>query len=196
METFYGKCKGKNKNKNNRYGLMCHVCRAHSSWSIYSHSYTKYANYFTAFFIQLAGLLLGPKLGAASSLVYMITGLIGIPIFTQGGGLGYIFKPSFGYIIGFIIGSYVTGKIASKVAEPSYKRLLTAALTGLIIVYVIGMIYCFFITNFYLGTDMSLKTLFISCFLILIPGDLVLTFLATFLSRRLIPILNREREKR
>lgn len=148
------------------------------------------------FFIQLAGLLLGPKLGAASSLVYMITGLIGIPIFTQGGGPGYIFKPSFGYIIGFIIGSYVTGKIASKVAEPSYKRLLTAALTGLIIVYVIGMIYCFFITNFYLGTDMSLKTLFISCFLILIPGDLVLTFLATFLSRRLIPILNREREKR
>ena len=33
------------------------------------------------FFTTLAGLLLGPKLGAASSLVYMITGLIGIPIF-------------------------------------------------------------------------------------------------------------------
>lgn len=148
------------------------------------------------FFIQLAGLLLGPKLGAASSLVYMVTGLIGIPIFTQGGGPGYIFKPSFGFIIGFIIGSYVTGKIASKVAEPSYKRLLTASLTGLIIVYAIGMIYCFFITNFYLGTDMNLKTLFISCFLILIPGDLVLTLLASFLSQRLIPILYRERGKR
>ena len=42
------------------------------------------------FFTTLAGLLLGPKLGAASSLVYMITGLIGIPIFTEGGGPGYI----------------------------------------------------------------------------------------------------------
>ncbi len=55
------------------------------------------------FFTTLAGLLLGPKLGAASSLVYMITGLIGIPIFTEGGGPGYIFKPSFGYIIGFVL---------------------------------------------------------------------------------------------
>ena len=44
------------------------------------------------FFTTLAGLLLGPKLGAASSLVYMITGLIGIPIFTEGGGPGYIFR--------------------------------------------------------------------------------------------------------
>lgn len=46
------------------------------------------------FFTTLAGLLLGPKLGAASSLVYMITGLIGIPIFTEGGGPGYILSPA------------------------------------------------------------------------------------------------------
>ena len=140
------------------------------------------------FFTTLAGLLLGPKLGAASSLVYMITGLIGIPIFTEGGGPGYIFKPSFGYIIGFVIGSFVTGMIASKTARPSFKRLLT--------VYAIGMIYCFLITNFYLGTDMSVKTVFLYCFLFIIPGDLALTFLASFLSQRLIPILNREREKK
>lgn len=148
------------------------------------------------FFTTLAGLLLGPKLGAASSLVYMITGLIGIPIFTEGGGPGYIFKPSFGYIIGFVIGSFVTGMIASKAARPSFKRLLTASLAGLVIVYAIGMIYCFLITNFYLGTDMSVKTVFLYCFLFIIPGDLALTFLASFLSQRLIPILNREREKK
>ena len=143
------------------------------------------------FFTTLAGLLLGPKLGAASSLVYMITGLIGIPIFTEGGGPGYIFKPSF-----FVIGSFVTGMIASKAARPSFKRLLTASLAGLVIVYAIGMIYCFLITNFYLGTDMNVKTVFLYCFLFIIPGDLALTFLASFLSQRLIPILNREREKK
>ena len=86
--------------------------------------------------------------------------------------------------------------IASKAARPSFKRLLTASLAGLVIVYAIGMIYCFLITNFYLGTDMSVKTVFLYCFLFIIPGDLALTFLASFLSQRLIPILNREREKK
>lgn len=147
------------------------------------------------FFTTLAGLLLGPKWGAASSLVYMITGLIGIPIFTEGGGLGYIFKPSFGYIIGFIIGAYVTGKIATKVSKPSYRRLLAASLAGLAVVYVIGMVYCYFITNFYLGTSMGVKTVFLYCFLFIIPGDLALSFLSAFLSKRLIPVLNRERGK-
>ena len=54
------------------------------------------------FFVVLAGMLLGKKLGAASALVYLAIGLIGIPVFTQGGGIGYVLKPSFGYLIGFI----------------------------------------------------------------------------------------------
>lgn len=148
------------------------------------------------FFTTLAGLLLGPKWGAASSLVYMITGLIGIPVFTEGGGPGYIFKPSFGYIIGFVIGAYVTGIIASKSSKPSFKRLLAASLAGLVIVYTLGMVYCYMISNFYLGTDMSVKTVFLYCFLFIVPGDFALCFLAAFLSQRLLPVLNRERGKR
>ena len=56
------------------------------------------------FFVILAGMLLSKKLGAASALVYLAVGLIGIPVFTQGGGIGYVLKPSFGYLIGFIVG--------------------------------------------------------------------------------------------
>ena len=52
------------------------------------------------FFVVLAGMLLGKKLGGASALVYLAIGLIGIPVFTQGGGIGYVLKPSFGYLIG------------------------------------------------------------------------------------------------
>ena len=92
------------------------------------------------FFTTLAGLLLGPKLGAASSLVYMITGLIGIPIFTEGGGPGYIFKPSFGYIIGFAAGAFVTGLIAQRKRKPSFRRLLAAGFAGLALVYLFGMV--------------------------------------------------------
>ena len=60
-------------------------------------------------FTTLAGLLLGPKLGAISVGIYLLIGLIGIPVFTQGGGPSYIFQPTFGYLIGFLIGTYFTG---------------------------------------------------------------------------------------
>ena len=92
-------------------------------------------------FTMLAGLLLGPKLGATSVIIYIILGLIGIPVFTEGGGIGYIFKPTFGYIVGFAVGAYATGKIANKEKNPSMRRLLIANFIGLFIVYAFGMIY-------------------------------------------------------
>ncbi|MBS3969060.1 MAG: biotin transporter BioY, partial [Clostridia bacterium] len=47
------------------------------------------------FFVFLAGILLGPRLGALSQIVYLTLGLVGLPIFAEGGGLGYVFHPSF-----------------------------------------------------------------------------------------------------
>ena len=65
-------------------------------------------------FVVLAGLMLGGNMGGISALLYMILGLIGIPIFTGGGGIGYVLKPTFGYIIGFCVGAYAIGKISYK----------------------------------------------------------------------------------
>jgi BioY family. len=45
-------------------------------------------------FTMLAGLLLGGKYGGLSVLLYIFIGLIGLPVFTEGGGIGYVFKPS------------------------------------------------------------------------------------------------------
>lgn len=52
-------------------------------------------------FTTLAGLLLGSKKGAISIAVYVLMGLIGIPVFTQGGGFSYVLKPSFGFFGSF-----------------------------------------------------------------------------------------------
>ena len=41
-------------------------------------------------------------------------GLIGVPVFAEGGGIWYVMKPSFGYLIGFIIGAFLTGYIIEK----------------------------------------------------------------------------------
>ena len=41
-------------------------------------------------FTMLAGLLLGAHLGSLSVFAYMVLGLAGLPIFTEGGGLWYV----------------------------------------------------------------------------------------------------------
>src|SRR5574344_750761 len=50
-------------------------------------------------FTLLAGLLLGGRLGAKAVGVYTLLGLIGVPVFAEGGGPGYVFQPTFGYLI-------------------------------------------------------------------------------------------------
>ena len=65
-------------------------------------------------FTMLAGLIMGGRLGAISVGLYAVLGLVGLPIFAEGGGIWYVLKPSFGYIIGFALGSLVTGLMAEK----------------------------------------------------------------------------------
>lgn len=50
-------------------------------------------------FTTLAGLLLGGERGAMAVGIYMIMGLLGLPVFAEGGGPGYLLRPSFGYLI-------------------------------------------------------------------------------------------------
>lgn len=142
-------------------------------------------------FTMLAGLLLGPELGFISVICYIIIGLIGLPIFTEGGGIAYIFKPSFGYIIGFAFGAYVTGKIAYSGDRPSIKKLLIANFSGLLIVYFFGMVYYYLISNFYLDSPIGVWTLLLYCFILAVPGDILLCFIGAFLGKRLIPILKK-----
>ncbi len=142
-------------------------------------------------FTMMAGLILGAKWGAISVLVYIVMGLIGIPVFASGGGISYIFQPTFGYLIGFCIGSYATGKIANKVFEPSIKRLLAANFVGLAIVYIFGMIYYYIIGNFVINSPIGLWPLFLYCFILAVPGDIVLCILTAILGKRLIPIIRR-----
>ena len=145
-------------------------------------------------FTMMAGLLLGGKLGACAVGAYIFLGLAGLPIFTQGGGPGYIFQPTFGYIIGFAVGTYVTGVIANRTRKPGYLRLLAANLAGLAIIYLFGMVYFYLISNYYLGTPIGLWPLFLYCFVLAVPGDIALCILAAILGKRLIPLV-REKER-
>ncbi len=142
-------------------------------------------------FTMMAGLLLGGRLGAISVGVYAILGLIGLPVFAEGGGFWYLLKPSFGYIIGFILAAYVTGRMTEIKKNPDFKWILFANFTGLFLVYLVGMVYYYVICNFVIHTPIGLWPLFLYCFLLAVPGDICLCFLAAFLAGRLIPAIRK-----
>ena len=144
-------------------------------------------------FTMLAGLLLGAKKGALTVCVYIGLGLFGLPVFAQGGGIGYIFQPSFGYIIGFALGAFITGAIAGRTGRPGYGRLLAANFSGLAIVYLMGMVYYYVISNFYLDSPIGLWPLFLYCFLLAVPGDIVLCVIGALLGKRLVPLIREGR---
>lgn len=91
-------------------------------------------------FTLLAGLLLGPRLGAIAVGTYVVMGLVGIPVFASGGGPGYIAQPTFGYLLGFIVQAWVNGAWARKAKQINFRSLLEANLVGMVIVYLFGLI--------------------------------------------------------
>lgn len=144
-------------------------------------------------FALLAGVLLGAKRGCLSVCVYLALGLMGLPVFTMGGGPAYVLQPSFGYLIGFAAGAFVAGTVAGRTGTPSYRRLLAANFAGLIPVYGIGVVYYGLISNFYLHDPMGLRALLVSCFLMTLPGDIVKSLLGALLAKRLLPVLSADR---
>lgn len=59
--------------------------------------------------VWLTGALLGPRRGGLSMALYLALGLGGLPIFTNGGGFGYVVQPTFGYLLAFLPAVIVTG---------------------------------------------------------------------------------------
>lgn len=141
-------------------------------------------------FTTLAGIVLGGRKGAVSVVVYVILGLVGVPVFAGGGGVSYVFQPTFGYLIGFAVGAFVTGAIAHS-HEPTLKRLVLAGFSGLAVVYAVGMLYYWLINNFYLGTPIGIAPLFLYCFVLAVPGDIALCVLSAVLGKRLVPIIRK-----
>lgn len=126
----------------------------------------------------MAGAVLGAKWGAVSQAVYVALGLLGLPIFTMGGGFGYVLQPTFGFLLGLIPAAWVIGRIATERATPQPMAL--GCLAGLAVLYAIGLPYMALIMNGYLHQDISFgKLLMVGCVPFL-PFDAVKVILAAF----------------
>lgn len=91
-------------------------------------------------FVILTGLYLKPAHAALSTFLYMLIGLIGVPIFAGfSGGFQSLASPSFGFIISFIPMAFIISKIAH--GSMNNKKIISAIVIGVIISYIIGLIY-------------------------------------------------------
>jgi biotin transport system substrate-specific component len=98
------------------------------------------------FFTLLAGLVLGPFLGGASVALFLAAGAIGAPVFANNGspmGIARLLGPTGGYLLGYLLGALAAGVIAG-LPRPGrvlpWWRLALAALTGIAVGYVPGLL--------------------------------------------------------
>lgn len=138
-------------------------------------------------FTILAGLLLGPKLGALSQLVYVLLGLAGVKIFAGfSGGPQTVFSPSFGFLLGFILAAYLVGKVAHSEDIPSLGKIFIATLTGTLVIYALGVPYMYLIINKVLGTSISFGQAMKTGCLIFLPGDLLKAIVSSLVAVKVI----------
>ncbi len=140
-------------------------------------------------FVMLAGILLGPKWGAAAALIYAVMGLAGLPVFTQGGGIAYVLKPTFGFIIGFIPGAYLTGFISEKSEKPGFRQLFTACLAGTLVIYFFGTVYLYCMNRFYYGNTIAFWPMILACDIQPLPGDVIKSIIAAKVGEKMLPMI-------
>lgn len=144
-----------------------------------------------SFFAILAGALLGSRLGSLAMTVYLLIGLIGAPVFSRfSGGFGAIFSPTFGFLLSFIVTAFITGKLVE--GQQSNPNFYKAAFFGLAVNYIIGTGWLYIALKFWASApdNFSLKMVL---FMMIppLPKDLILAWLASFLSSRIYKIIRK-----
>ena len=82
--------------------------------------------------------LLGWKRGTFATVIYILLGAIGIPVFSGfKGGIGVLFGATGGYIIGFIFTALIVGFVSDKWGEKLW-IMLCAMVVGVLVCYVFG----------------------------------------------------------
>lgn len=131
------------------------------------------------FGICLCAGLLGFKRATASVIVYILLGMIGVPVFTGfKAGFGVLFGPTGGYIIGFIFTAIIVGLASDKIGKKLWQNALFMTL-GVLTCYLFGTIW--FVISYKVSFVSALST----CVIPFLIPDAVKIALACVLVNRL-----------
>ena len=92
--------------------------------------------------VLLIGAGFGLRLGAATVVLYLLEGAVGLPVFAgtpmHGLGLAYMMGPTGGYLIGFLAAAALVGFCAERGADRSVPKLLGAMTLGHVVLFGFG----------------------------------------------------------
>ena len=133
------------------------------------------------FFVLLAGLVLGPRLGALAVALYLLLGLVA-PVYARGtSGLGVLLGPTGGYLFGFVAAAALAGLLAGRGgARP---RLLLAAVVALVPIYAFGATWLAWQLHI-----ADVRTALLEGVLPFVPLDLLKAFVATLVASALVSL--------
>lgn len=140
----------------------------------------------------LCALMLGARDGVITVAIYLIMGLIGIPIFIAGGGFGYVLQPTFGYLLGYIVAVPVGALVARGVhnsSRPKLWRLLLGAFTVLTILYTFGVMYMYLLLNFYMGKAMEMSKAWLTGCAVFLPTDGAWCIVGSIVAYKVVPLV-------
>ena len=143
------------------------------------------------FFVLLTALVLPFKASILAIVTYIALGLIGLPIFSGGGGLGYVLMPNFGFVIGFFIATIIMSKVAENLKNRKLWQYIAISFLGVVIIYIIGILYFAFITNVYNKGDYSAIWFIQTVFLPFLPKEIICIVLSSFLAYKIIPYITK-----
>lgn len=133
------------------------------------------------------GITMGKRLGVMAVTVYVIAGLIGLPVFAGlKGGPQYIFAPTFGFIMAFILAAYIVG---AGYESSSNMRRYASLMAATILIYAIGASYFYLVQSVHLGNSIPFVKVLQLTVLPFVLGDLIKLHIAFFVGGKLKNIL-------
>lgn len=131
------------------------------------------------FGVMLTAIILGPKRGTISVIVYILLGAVGLPIFSGfKGGFQVLFGPTGGYIWSYIIVALFIGLLTSAQLKNKWLTLIKifiVCIAGIIICYAAGTV------QFMLVQQTDLAKALTLCVIPFIPFDIIKALLAAYL---------------
>ncbi len=95
--------------------------------------------------VLLIGAAFGARLAAATMVLYLVEGALGLPVFAgtpaHGIGLPYMLGPTGGYLVGYVLAAFTVGFLAERGADRSVPQLLGAMTLGHIVLFVPGYVW-------------------------------------------------------
>ena len=129
--------------------------------------------------INLIGLILEPAQTMIATGTWILLGTIGIPVFSGGsGGLGKLFGPTGGYILGCFFAAMVISKWKGK-RKQMFRYCVVTIILGMPIIYLIGTIYMKILTG------LNWKVALGYGVLPFIPGDIAKCIIASIVAAAL-----------